>query len=96
MSRVSWDEQDCGEMPLLASEKIAKLQAENKAIKESNEGLLVILNDALNDVILNRGSKNAFFVCRTDMNERRNNMPGWTKIAELVIQKSQATNEKEK
>jgi len=32
MSRVTWDEQDCSEMPLLASEKIAQLRAENKEL----------------------------------------------------------------
>ena len=32
MSRVRWTEQDCGEMPLLASEKIAALQRELKAL----------------------------------------------------------------
>ncbi len=32
----SWDEQDCAEMPLLASERIEQLQAENKTLKEKH------------------------------------------------------------
>ena len=40
MSRVKWDEQDCGEMPLLASEKMEQLEAENKALKEIRDELL--------------------------------------------------------
>lgn len=35
MSRVTWDEQDCAEIPLLASEKIMRLRAENKALKKA-------------------------------------------------------------
>lgn len=35
MSRVRWTEQDCGEMPLLASEKIQQLKEENKALKKT-------------------------------------------------------------
>lgn len=64
-------------------------------VQTSRDELLVILNDALNDVISNRGGKDAFFVCRTDMNERKNNMPEWTKVAELAIQKAEAIKEKE-
>ena len=32
---MSFDPQDCEEMPLLASEHIAKLEAETKTLKES-------------------------------------------------------------